>query len=117
MHYSICKALGTETADKWYTHVPKPVYEEGDVTVLWNQAVNTDREVTANKPDIIIKNKKEKICTLIEVAITADRNVVRKEAEKKLKYKSLTLRRLMSYIYGAPILDVSRSHTTTQHSR
>jgi len=30
---------------------------------------------------------------------------------------NLTLRRLMSYIYGAPILDVSRSHTTTQHSR
>ena len=30
---------------------------------------------------------------------------------------SLTLRRLMSYISGAPILDVSRSHTTTQHSR
>ena len=29
----------------------------------------------------------------------------------------LTLRGLMSYIYGAPILDVSRSHTTTQHSR
>jgi hypothetical protein len=29
----------------------------------------------------------------------------------------LTLKRLMSYIYGAPILDVSRSHTTTQHSR
>ena len=31
--------------------------------------------------------------------------------------RSLTLRLLMSYIYGAPILDVSRSHTTTQHSR
>ena len=29
----------------------------------------------------------------------------------------LTLRLLMSYIYGAPILDVSKSHTTTQHSR
>ena len=29
----------------------------------------------------------------------------------------LTLRRLMSYIYGAPILDVSTSHTMTQHSR
>ena len=29
----------------------------------------------------------------------------------------LTFRLLMSYIYGAPILDVSRSHTTTQHSR
>jgi len=29
----------------------------------------------------------------------------------------LTLRRLMSYIYGAPILAVSRPQTTTQHSR
>ena len=36
--------------------------EEGDVTVLWNQAVQTDREVTAIRPDIIIKNKKEKSC-------------------------------------------------------
>ena len=30
---------------------------------------------------------------------------------------ALTLRWLMPYIYGATILDVSRSHTTTQHSR
>jgi len=35
----------------------------------------------------------------------------------KIPERCLTLRRLMSYIYGAPILDVSRSHTTTQHSR
>ena len=35
----------------------------------------------------------------------------------RIRVKSLTFRRLMSYIYGAPILDVSRSHTTTHHSR
>jgi len=35
----------------------------------------------------------------------------------RIRVKSLTLRLLMSYIYGVPILDVSRSHTTTQHSR
>jgi len=35
----------------------------------------------------------------------------------RIRVKSLTFRRLMSHIYGAPILDVSRSHTTTQHSR
>ena len=64
--------------------------KKGDVTVLWNQAVHTDREVTANRPDIIIKNTKEKTCTLIDVAISADRNV-QKEAEKKLKYKSLCI--------------------------
>jgi len=71
--------------------MPKPMCEEGDFTVLWNQAVHTDREVTANRRDIIIKNKKEKTCTLIDVAIPADRNVVQKDAEKKLKYKSLCI--------------------------
>ena len=41
----------------------------------------------------------------------------------RIRVKSLTLRLLMSYtyiyiyIYGATILDVSRSHTTTHHSR
>jgi len=35
----------------------------------------------------------------------------------RIRVKLLTFRRLISYIYGAPILDVSRSHTTTQHSR
>ena len=54
-----------------------------------NKAVHTDREVTANRPYIILKNKKEKTRTLIDVAIPADRNVVQKEAEKQLKYKSL----------------------------
>ena len=53
--------------------------------------VFSDREVTANRPDIIIKNKKDKTCTLIDVAIPADRNVVQKEAEKKLKYKSVCI--------------------------
>jgi hypothetical protein len=62
LHYSICRAVGIEMTDKWYTHThtPKSMYEQVDVTVLWNQTVHTDREVTANGSDIIIKNKKEK---------------------------------------------------------
>ena len=35
----------------------------------------------------------------------------------RTRVKLLTFRLLMSYIYGAPILDVSRSHTTTHHIR
>ena len=35
----------------------------------------------------------------------------------RIRVKLLTFRLLMSYIYGAIILDVSRSHTTTHHSR
>jgi len=35
----------------------------------------------------------------------------------RIRVKPLILRLLMSYIYEAPILDVSRSHTTTHHGR
>jgi len=40
-----------------HTHTHKPVCEHEDDTVIWNQGVNTDREVNTNRPDIIIKNK------------------------------------------------------------
>jgi hypothetical protein len=39
----------------------------------------------ANRPDIIVKNKKDKTYLLIDVAIPSDKNVIQKEAEKKLK--------------------------------
>jgi len=38
-------------------------------------------------------------------------------ATQRYLESTLTLRSLTLSIYGAPILDVSRSHTTTQHSR
>ena len=73
-----------------HTHPQASVRKGRCHSVVWNQAVHTDREVAANRPDIIIKNTKEKTCTLIDVTIPADRNVVQNEAEKRLiKYKSL----------------------------
>jgi hypothetical protein len=48
-----------------------------------------DREVLANRPDIIVKNK-DKTCLLIDVAIPSD-DVIQKEAEKKLQYKNLSI--------------------------
>jgi len=68
-----------------HTHTPKQVYEQKDVTMLWNQTVHTDREATENRPDIINKNEKEEMCILIDVVIRAERNIVQKEAEKKIK--------------------------------
>jgi hypothetical protein len=44
-----------------------------------------------NRPDIIIKNKTDKIFLLIDVAMPSDRNVVNKEAEKKVEHKNLSI--------------------------
>jgi hypothetical protein len=75
----------------WYEHVRKSVEtgQEGNITILWNQQVQNDRTINNNKPDIIIREKGT--CMLIDVAISGDRNVIKKEAEKILKYKDLTI--------------------------
>ena len=39
------------------------IIAQDDVTVLCNKSVHTDRSVTANRPDIIIKSKKDKLET------------------------------------------------------
>jgi len=50
----------------------------GKVTILWNQQVQTDRTIPNNKPDIIIRDNENRTCMLIDVAIPADRNVIKK---------------------------------------
>jgi len=74
-------------------HVPKSVEtsQGGKVTILWNQQVQTDRTIPNNKPDIIIRVNAKGTCMLIDVAISGDRNAIKKEAEKILKYKNLTV--------------------------
>ena len=73
--------------------MPKSVEtsQGGKVTILWDQQVQTDRTIPNNKPDIIIRDNEKGTCVLIDVAISRDRNVIKKEAEKILKYKDLTI--------------------------
>ena len=77
----------------WYEHVPKSVETSkgGKVTILWNQQVQTDRTIPNNKPDIIIRDNEAGTCMLIDVAISGDKNVIKKEAKKILKFKDLTI--------------------------
>jgi len=52
-------------------------------TVLRNQQVQVDRTIP-DKPDIILGVKEKGTRMLILVAVSGDRNVVKKEAEKIL---------------------------------
>jgi len=94
LHFNICKETGVQLDKKhWYKHVPKSVEtgQGGNVTILWNQQVRSDRTIPNNKPDIIIHDNEKRTCMLIDAAISGDRNVIKKEAEKILKYKDLTI--------------------------
>ena len=53
--------------------------------------VQIDRIFPNNKSDIIICDNKQETWMSIDVAIPADRNVIKKEAKKISKYKELTI--------------------------
>ena len=52
-----------------YEHVPKSVEttQGGKATILWNQQVQTDRTISNNKPDIIIRDNENGTCMLIDL--------------------------------------------------
>jgi len=77
----------------WYEHLPKSVEisQGGKVTVFWNQQIQTDTTIPNNKPDVLIRDNENETCILIDNANSGDRNVIKKEAEKILKHKVLTI--------------------------
>jgi hypothetical protein len=77
--------------DHWYKHVQKSVEtnRKSKVTILWNQQVQTDRTIPNNKQNSTIHANENGTCMLIDVAVSKDRNLIKKEAKKILKYKHL----------------------------
>jgi len=88
LHFNICKETGVQLDKKhWYEHVPKSVEtgQGGNVNILWNQQVQTDRTIPNNKPDIVIRDNEKRTCMLIDVAISGDRNVIKKRSRENSK--------------------------------
>jgi hypothetical protein len=77
--------------------------------MLWNQQVRTDRTIPNNKPDIIIRNNKQGTCTIIDVTIPGNRNVIKKEAQKILKYKDLIIEIQRMWNVKAQVIPVTRT--------
>jgi hypothetical protein len=94
LYFNICKEIGVKLdSELWYEQVLKSVETSHvyKVTILWNQQVQTDRSIPNNKPDIIIRDNEKGTCMVLDVAIPGDRNVIKKEAEKILKYKNFII--------------------------
>ena len=53
--------------------------------------IHTDREISTNRPNIVIKNNRDKKCTLIDVAIPSDKSTSTKVSKKLSKYKDLEI--------------------------
>ena len=63
--------------------------ENEDYKLLRDFSVRTDHEIGARRPDLVIIDKRDKSCQIIDVAIPEDNRVREKEDEKVEKYQDL----------------------------
>ena len=89
VHWCLAKKFNLEHADQWYKHRAEAVCENESVKLLWDFNVYTDHVIEARRPDIVVVNKKEQTCQIIDIAVPQDHRVDIKEDEKCEKYRDL----------------------------
>ena len=70
-------------------HNPATVRENDTHKLLWDFNIQTDHLIPARRPDLIIINRKKRICIIVDFAVPADHRINLKECEKKHKYLDL----------------------------
>ena len=70
-------------------HNPAPVLENDSHKLLWDFNIQTDHLIPARRPDLIIINKRKRICKIVDFAVPADHRINLKGSEKSDKYIEL----------------------------
>ena len=70
-------------------HNPAPILENDTHKHLWDLNIRTDHLNPARRPDLIIINKKKRICKIVDFVVLADHRINLKESEKKDKCLNL----------------------------
>ena len=89
IHWELCKKINFDHTKKWYMHKPESVLENETHKILWDFEIKTDHLIPARRPDLVLINKKERTCQLVDFAVPADHRVKLKENEKIDKYLDL----------------------------
>jgi len=59
--------------------IPPKVVENDRAKILWDFQIQTDKQVMANEPGIVVADKLQKKAVMIDVAIPSDSNIKKKE--------------------------------------
>jgi len=92
LHWTICKHYNIKVQDKHYEHEPATVTENQTATILLDMPIQTDKEIKANRPDIVVKDKKERTCLLFDMFIPTEGNTSLKIMENSQSTKILRLK-------------------------
>ena len=67
------------------------VIENDIVKILWDIRIQLDRQIEHRRPDIVVMEKNENKCLIIDVASSVDNNLILKRNKKMDNYSELRL--------------------------
>ena len=82
VYWRLARKCNFEAGDKWYKHELESVLENEDYKILWDFSIQTDHVIEARAPDLVVVDKKERSCKIIDFAVPGDRRVEEKEKDK-----------------------------------
>ena len=89
VHRNLTRKCDFETGDKWYEHEPESVLENEDYKILWDFSIQTDHVIEARRRNLILFDKKERICKITDFTVPGDSRIEEKQKDKIEKYQDL----------------------------
>ena len=66
----------------------RSVLENEDYKILWDFSIQTDHVIEVRRPDLVVVDKKERSCKIIDFAVPIDSRIEEKVEDKIEKIKS-----------------------------
>ena len=89
VHWKLARKCNFEAGDKWYENEPEIVLKNEDYKILWDFSIQTDHDIEARRADLVVVDKKERSCKVIDFAVPGDTRIEEKEKDRKGKYQDL----------------------------
>ena len=88
IHWNILKQYNINVSEKYWEHLPKSFESTAEVDIYYDKPIQLGQYIDnrANRPDIIIHNKKKKEAQIIEIGITSDIGITATTHRKTIKY-------------------------------
>ena len=89
VRWKLTTSCNFEAGDKWYEYERESVLENEDYKILWDFSIQTDHIIEAWRPDLVVVDKKERSCKIIDFAVPGDSRIAEKYKNKIEKYQDL----------------------------
>ena len=86
VHSKLARKCNFEAGGKWYEHEPESVLENDYCNILWDFFIQTDHVIEVRRPDLVVVDKKERSCEIIDFAVPGNSRIEEKERDKIKKY-------------------------------